>query len=179
MVLVVEMGLGGAKFEHAGRLVVGRTGRLSCGPLTISAEVRHSKVLQAQTGFVYQTGVAFGEVGSDDHGLLVDLLMHEAREQVVEWESNLAGEPPPAPRSPVRRSLASKRFVSLKLLPTGWQRSVTIDPNQPAEGVTIAEETSDEEIAMLCASYEAADTPARELMRRIATVAILERMRDE
>src|SRR5690242_12409805 len=90
-VLVLEMGLGGAKFEHTGRLDVGRLETFSCGPLTTEAVVKHSVLLPAKEGVIYQSGVSFTKLGKEEHDLLLDLLVHEAQEQVIEWESNLNG----------------------------------------------------------------------------------------
>ena len=175
--LVIEMGLGGAKFEHEARLDVGRVGKFSCGPLTTQAVVRHSVLLPTPTGLVYQSGVGFPDLGESEKALLFDLLVREAKEQVIEWESNLAGDAPTPMRVPTIQSAVAPRFISLKLATSGWQRLVTTDPNQPIDGVTIIDGTSAEEVAMLQKTYEAADPPTRELMRRIATVAILERLR--
>ncbi len=179
-VLVLEMGLGGAKFEHPARLEVGFTGTFSCGPLATTAVVRHSILLPTPTGFVFHSGVEFSDLGPTENALLLDLLVHEAKEQVVEWESNLAGQVPLEPkRGHSLHSSVAPRFISLKLLPSGWDRSVTADPNQPLNGVTMVDGTPEEEIKMLRETYEAADQPMRELMRRVATVAILERLRDQ
>jgi len=175
-VLVLEMGLGGAKFEHSGRFVVGRTAPFTCGPLSTEGVVRHSVLLPAKTGVVYQSGVSFPSLGEQEHALLLDLLVHEAREQVTEWEANVRGEALPRPKKPPRQSAVARRFICLRYPHTGWMRSITADPNQPFNGITILEGTPEEEIAILRRDYERADEQTRELMRAVATVAILEAM---
>lgn len=178
-VVVLEMGLGGAKFEHSGRFDVGRVAAFVCGPLTTEATVRHSVLLPAKTGVVYQSGVSFTNLGACEHELLLDLLVHEAREQVIEWESNLQGVEHPAP--PARRnapqSAVARRFLCLRRMGRGWERKITSDPNQPTDGITIVEGTSDEEIAVLEQTYDGSDDATREFMRCVATVAILEQLR--
>ena len=172
------MGLGGAKFEHSGRFDVGRVAILVCGPLTTEATVRHSELLPAKTGVVYQSGVSFTNLGAREHELLLDLLVHEAREQVIEWESNLEGIAPPAPsarRAP--QSAVARRFLCLRRMARGWERKITSDPNQPTDGITILEGTPDAEVAVLERTYDGADDAMREFMRRVATVAILEQLR--
>jgi hypothetical protein len=177
-VLVLEMGLGGAKFEHSSRLDVGRLGTFACGPLTTDAVVKHSVLLPAKTGVVYQSGVSFTDVGKREHELLLDLLVHEAQEQVIEWESNLHGvERPRSTRGPARQSAVAPRFVVLRLTSQGWEQRITTDPNQPVDGITVVEGTSEEDVAVLRETYENADEAMRELMRRVATVAILEQLR--
>jgi hypothetical protein len=176
-VLVLEMGLGGAKFEHPSRLDVGRVGAFACGPLTTDAVVKHSVLLPAKTGVVYQSGVSFTNIGKTEQDLLLDLLVHEAQEQVIEWESNLQGVERPRARKPARESAVTRRFVALRQRGSGWEQKITSDPNQPADGITIVEGTAEEDIAVLKETYENADNAMRELMRRVATVAILEQLR--
>ena len=172
------MGLGGAKFEHSHRLDVGRAAPFVCGPLSTSATVRHSVLLPSKSGVVYQTGVAFTEAGEAEHKLLLELLVHEAERQVREWEANLKGERPSRPKMQPRRSEVALRFVCMRYTNQGWIRTITADPNQPIDGITIIDSTPDEEVALLRKSYERADDDGREFMRQVATLAILERMRD-
>lgn len=177
-VLVLEMGLGGAKFEHPTRLDVGRVATFVCGPLTAEAAVKHSVLLPAKVGVVYQSGVSFKGVGKPEHDLLLDLLVHEAQEQVIEWESNLEGvERPARTRRATRHSAVALRFLVLHRTARGWEQRITTDPNQPVDGVTIIDGTSEEDIAVLQETYDSADDAMRELMRRVATVAILEQLR--
>jgi hypothetical protein len=177
-VLVLEMGLGGAKFEHGTRLAVGSTATFSCGPLTTAGSVRHSVLLPAKTGVVYQSGIAFSGIGERERDLLLELLLHEAEQQVREWEANLRGDAAPrAARKPARQSAVVRRFVCLRHTHAGWMRVITADPNQPVDGITILESTPEEEVAILRRSYERADEQTREFMRQVATLEILEGMR--
>lgn len=171
------MGLGGAKFEHSGRLDVGRLETFACGPLTTQAVVKHSVLLPAKSGVVYQSGVSFTNTGKAEHDLLLDLLVHEAQEQVIEWEANLQGVERPSARKPARQSAVALRFTALRRTPRGWEQKVTSDPNQPIDGITIVDGTAEEDVAVLKETYENADEAMRELMRRVATVAILEQLR--
>ena len=176
-ILVLEMGLGGAKFEHSARLDVGRLETFTCGPLTTRAAVKHSVLLPAKTGVVYQSGVSFTDVGKTEHDLLLDLLVHDAQEQVIEWESNLQGVERPKARKPARQSAVKLRFLALRRRANGWEQKVTSDPNQPSDGITVVEGTADEDVTVLKETYDLADEAMRELMRRVATVAILEQLR--
>ncbi|MGZ5444168.1 MAG: hypothetical protein ACXW31_17950 [Thermoanaerobaculia bacterium] len=177
-VLVLEMGLGGAKFEHATRLDVSRKATFTCGPLTTEAVVKHSVLLPAKTGVVYQSGVSFVDIGKPVHDLLLDLLVHEAQEQVIEWESNLEGVERRVPaRRAARQSAVALRFLVLRRNARGWEQRITSDPNQPGDGITIIDGTAEEDIAVLKETYDNADEAMRELMRRVATVAILEQLR--
>lgn len=175
-VLVVELGLGGAKFEHPQRVDIGRQGKFLCGDFAASARARHAILLPARSGVVYHIGISFDALMAEQKELLMKLLIGEAQEQVAEWEANLSGtlgwQPPPS-----RRSAVALGFVSLHLNNQGWRRNATSDPNQPLDGVTVPGDTSEDEIAILCETFEKGDHPTRELLRRMATVTILERIR--
>lgn len=172
------MGLGGAKFEHSQRLDVGRAAPFVCGPLSTAAAVRHSVLLPGNEGVLYHTGVEFTEAGEAERELLLELLVHEAERQVQEWEANLQGQTPQRPRKPLRKSEVALRFVCMRYTNHGWIRTITADPNQPVDGITILQTTPDEEVAMLRKSYERGDDDAREFMRQVAMLAILEQMRE-
>lgn len=175
-VLVVELGLGGAKFEHPQRVDIGRHGRFTCGEFSASAKARHAILLPARSGVIYHIGISFDDLTGEQKELLMKLLIGEAQEQVAEWEANLSGtlawQPPPS-----RRSAVALGFLSLHLTNMGWRRNATSDPNQPLDGVTVPGDTSEDEIAILCETFEKGDQATRELLRRMATVTILERMR--
>ena len=177
-VLVLEMGLGGAKFEHPHRFDVNRMATFVCGPLRTQGTVRHSVMLPALEGVVYQSGIEFTAVGDDERTLLLDLIAHEAEKQVAEWEANVRGEMPPRPSKTVPRSALAPRYVLLRLTEKGWQRTVTSDPNQPIDGVSVIEGTPEEEITKLRLTYQRGDEAMRELLRSMAMQAIVEHIRD-
>lgn len=177
-VRVLELGLGGAKLEHASRFDVHRAAAFTCGPLHTDAIVRHSVVVPAQSGVVYHTGIAFTAPAPEVQPLLLDLLIEEARAQVAERQAGARGEPPlRPPRKPPQASAVGQRFLCLRHARQGWMRVITADPNQPVDGITIPDGTAEEEIDLLRKTYERAGDATRELMRRMATVAILEQLR--
>ncbi|HEX7831814.1 MAG TPA: hypothetical protein VF787_19315 [Thermoanaerobaculia bacterium] len=172
---MLELGLAGAKFEHGLRLDIGTRGMFVCGPMITHGEVRHSILLPARSGMVYHTGVAFTELSESQQVDLHQLLIDEAQEQVHEWEANLQGvawRPKPAPRSVVKR-----RYICLRKTAEGWTRTTTLDPNQPLDGVAVPDDTPASELELLRRTYDAGDSTTRELMRRMAMVGILERLR--
>jgi hypothetical protein len=176
-VLILELGLGGAKLEHATRFAIGHQDLLLFPSLTTAANVRHSTMLPAVVdGTVYQSGVSFVDLGEEQRQGLADLLIAEAQEQVNEWEANFNGLGwRPSPRT--ARSEAAQQFLNLHLTARGWVRATTSDPNQPLDGVAVAADTPEHELRVLCRTYERGDHATRELLRRVAMLAILERTR--
>jgi hypothetical protein len=66
----------------------------------------------ARTGVLYQSGIAFTDLGDRERDLLLELLVHEAEQQVREWEANLRGEGPDRTgRKPARQSAVAVRFL--------------------------------------------------------------------
>jgi len=173
-VLVLELGLGGARFEHGERMEVGRRGLLACGSLVAKAAVRHSILLPAERGIVYHTGVSFAELDPLQKEQLFKLLIDEAHEQLREWEANLGGigwNP-----SVIQRSAVARRYIALRPAPDGWRRTISSDPNQPLDGITVIDDTPEEEIDMLCRTYQNGDDAMHELLRRMAVLTIVERL---
>jgi hypothetical protein len=173
-VLVLELGLGGAKFEHDQRMDIGRRGRLACADLVATAVVRHSILLPARHGVVFQTGVAFERLEPAQSEALFRILIAEAQDQVKEWESNLGGigwKP-----STIRRSAVAQRFLALHYTESGWEKAISSDPNQPLDGITVVNDIPADELRVLCRTYEEGDASERELLRKMATLAILERL---
>jgi hypothetical protein len=173
-VLVLELGLGGAKFEHSARMDIGRRGKLACGDLVTTAIVRHSILLPAQHGVLFHSGVSFTALDRAQTEALFKILIDEAQDQVKEWEANLGGVgwKPGA----IRRSAVARRYLALHLTGDGWQQTITSDPNQPLDGITVVDDNNAEELRVLCSTYEQGDDSERELLRRMATLAILERL---
>lgn len=175
-VLVLELGLGGAKFEHRQRLDVGSAGPFTCESISADGRVAYSIMLPGEEGILYHSGISFPTLSDAQKERLFDVLMSEAQEQVREWELNLNGKawlPPEA----VKRSAVASRYLTLRFAKNAWKRTISADPNQPPDGITVASDTPDQEVAILCETYETADEATRELLRRIATVTLLERMR--
>jgi hypothetical protein len=173
-VLILELGLGGAKIELAERMEIGRLGMIASASLATQGKVCHSILLPATDGMVYQTGISFTSLDWTQRERLLALLFNEAQEQVNEWEANLAGVSWRPTSGKV--SAVAPRFLTVRLTPQGWVDTVTTDPNQPVDGVAVVADTPEDELKILRRTYERADIPTRELMRRLATVAILERM---
>lgn len=173
-VLVLELGLGGAKIELSERMDIGRIGRIACAGLSTQARVCHSILLPATKGVVYQSGLSFTALDWTQREHLLKLLFDEAQEQVQEWEANVAGVKWRPTSGKV--SAVAPRFVAVRLTPQGWEQMVTSDPNQPTDGVSVVADTPQEELDLLRRTYQFSDEPTRELLRRLATVAILERL---
>ena len=62
-------------------------------------------------------------------------------------------------------------FVTWTLKSGEWSSHRSLLPDQPLEGFTIPASEPDEQVAMLCGTYEAGDTEARRLTRMLAELS--------
>jgi hypothetical protein len=173
--LVVEVGLGGAKVEHASRLSIGDRLKLDMPERQLKVSVRYSVALPGESGIVYHSGVAFDGLSDQDQSAIYALLIHEAEKQVATWEANLEGHFPMDHLASARSAVAP-RFVWMRLKGRIWERTDTTDPNQPIDGFAVPAELTAKEIKSLCEAYEGGDESARASLRQVATLAVIDRL---
>jgi hypothetical protein len=63
-------------------------------------------------------------------------------------------------------------YVTCTLTAAGWKRSRSLLPDQPREGFTVAAREPEEQIDLLCRTYEAGDPEARRLTRLLAELSV-------
>lgn len=63
-------------------------------------------------------------------------------------------------------------FVVCTLTADGWKRRKSLLPDQPREGFTVAAREPEEQIDLLCRTYEAGDPEARRLTRLLAELSV-------
>jgi len=63
---------------------------------------------------------------------------------------------------------AMQTFIVFTLTSEGWNRRHSLVPEQPADGFAVSALEPDEQIALLCQTYEAGDEDARHLTRMLA-----------
>lgn len=111
----------------------------------------------------------------EDCDVLKTLLAASATEIVLALEANARGD-----RSEnvvgdetvtAAWRMPASGFVRWILGPEGWAATRCIDPGQPANGFTIAAGEPDDQVALLCRTYESGDTEARRLTRLLAELS--------
>lgn len=63
-------------------------------------------------------------------------------------------------------------FVSFRLRDGGWKRRRSLLPDQPQDGFTIRAGVAQEEVDLLCRTYEAGDDESRRLTRLMAELSV-------
>jgi hypothetical protein len=67
---------------------------------------------------------------------------------------------------------AMQTFIVFRLTPEGWNRRHSLVPEQPHDGFAVSANESDEQIALLCQTYEAGDEDARKMTRMLAELSV-------
>jgi hypothetical protein len=68
--------------------------------------------------------------------------------------------------------LAVNKFVVWQLTATGWTQAVSLLPDQPPNGFTVSAGEPEEEVEMLCKSYESGNEDARRMIRSLAEISL-------
>jgi hypothetical protein len=181
--LILDLGIGGAFIEHYGVT----TPRLPCEllfpwkgqELKFKGIVARTFVVRVSgNDVISHSGIRFTESVADSDLGLQDLIATFVGAILAAQKANKDGirldadhltlmEVGGARRTRVR---GLKRYQ----LEAGgtWSHVVTSDPQQPADGFTVAAYEYEEDLEMLCRAYEIADEEGRRLIRLVAELSV-------
>lgn len=145
-------------------------------PMKFVCEIIGTEQTERQTRYgkqiLYYTGLTFIRDLGDSTGVLKDMIGHYVEKALDEQLSNARGIPAQAASSyQAGRKVSGYLEFILKSDGT-WSRSVVATPIQPRNGFTISTEETEEQIAMLCASFAEGDPVTRELIQEMAKLSI-------
>ncbi|HEX9984481.1 MAG TPA: PilZ domain-containing protein [Thermoanaerobaculia bacterium] len=69
--------------------------------------------------------------------------------------------------------LHGEAFVTYRLIDGSWKRRQSLLPDQPPDGFTIPAGEADEQVKLLCTTYENGDTEARRMTRLLAELSVV------
>lgn len=189
--MLLEIGLLGAQIEHHDRLSEGTEGRLTFTwedeEIGIAASVARSEVSLARSEAsgetTYLTGLEFVASSDSDSALLKRMIAFHVTRSLEQMKANARGSSRPVDDAMSLLSApapflgaveeAPRIYVSCRLDASGhWHRSEVLKPKQPPDGFTVAADYGEDEIAMLCESYEMGDEEARKMIRVCAEMSI-------
>ena len=111
-----------------------------------------------------------------DDGLLPRLISESATEMLRALEANARGERDANVVGDETITAAWKNpatgFVRWILTASGWKSERSMLPDQPSDGFTIAAGEPDDQVELLCRTYEAGDTEARRMTRLLAELSV-------
>jgi len=181
--LILDLGFGGAFIEHYGVT----TSRLNCrlqfpwkgNEIIFDGEVARTFVVRVSgNSVVSHTGIRFTNAIAESQSHLQDLIATFVGSILAAQKANKDGvrldedhltlmDIGGARRSRVR---GLKRYR----LQDGetWSHETTSDPQQPADGFTVAAYEYEEDLETLCRAYEIADEEGRRLIRLVAELSV-------
>lgn len=180
--LILDIGVGGVFVEHRGRAAEGLKVRLAFkwqgSEIAFGSEVVRSGVIRegGEEGVVSHSALVFhdGETGSEERlrdmmGTFVTQLLAAHRENAAAAEGR--GAAILAQLGQARRS-RSRGLMTYTWDGIEWSRTPTESPQQPLDGFTVPAYEDEEELAMLCQTYETADAEARNMIRLVAELSV-------
>lgn len=189
--IVLEIGLLGALLEHTARVAVGRDGRLTFvwdeEEISIASRVAHSDVSVARTEAsgetTYLSGLEFTASADSDSAPLKRMISFHVTRSIARMKANARGSTKPmdgaeavlATPAPFLGAPDDIRriYLSCRLDASGkWHRAEVLKPKQPPDGFTVPASYAEDEIAMLCESYEQGDDEARRMIRICAEMSL-------
>jgi len=182
-VRIVEISLIGCRIEHVGRLPIGGATVLEFQwndqDVRVPAAISRSKML----GFAPGGGERY------ESGLRFAVSVETAPEQLKQILSSFVEESPAAPPlhekvpflrwydDDVDEPEPEREYIECTLVnDTTWERRRVRDSRQPREGFTTVP-LADEEIELLCRTYQYADPETRKLIRLTMELEIVERLK--
>jgi hypothetical protein len=112
----------------------------------------------------------------EDNDELCRLIAESATEMLLAFEANAQGERAANVVGDETMTSAWRRpmsgFVRWILSGDQWHSENASRADQPDDGFTIAAGESDEQVALLCHTYESGDTEARRLTRMLAELSV-------
>jgi hypothetical protein len=181
-VTIIDLAEEGAAIEHVTALAVNGIATLrvrSNPPFEVKATVRHSVMTAAggERGTAYRSGLAFRQVSEATSTVIETILMNVTSSLVRLWEANAAGltsSPAIAAMQKRSASRAPSGYIWMRLVNGRWERTSTLDPNQPIDGFSVPAYEDRDQIALLCSTYETCSIAERQFLRALAQRAITE-----
>jgi hypothetical protein len=186
-VLILDIGISGAYFEHYGQVAPGDRFNLVFrwrgDDIEYVAEAMRSTVVRAPggdgTSSVSHTGVRFIEAVGESEARLQDMMATFVGRVLAAQKANATpdateGQGPGAEflaQLGEARRIRSRGYMTYRLHGAQWQREATRVPDQPRDGFTVAAFEDEDELETLCRTYETADEEGRQMIRLVAELS--------
>lgn len=112
----------------------------------------------------------------EENDTLCEAIAESAKEMLLAFDANARGNRAANIVGDETMTSAWRRPVSgfVRWIYTAgqWRSEHAAECDQPADGFTIAAAESDEQVALLCSTYESGDTEARRLTRMLAELSV-------
>jgi len=169
-VMVVEVSVGGAKIVHDDPIKKGATSLLRFEwrghKLVVLAQLTRSEGARSGLHFLEHNDILVALVNE----WAAEVLTAQQANADGDREANVVGEGTLTAASAGARAMAG--FLQYHLTPSGWKCHRALLPDQPEDGFTVSANESQEQIDLLCRTYEGGDAEAKKMTRMIAGLSI-------
>ena len=183
--LVLDIGIGGALVEHYGHLRAGThvklTFRWQGSDVEFLCTATRSNVVREKAtarSVVSQTAIQFEKGIGNAEERLRELMASFVGRILAAQKANAAAseaEHGDTLLPKIGEALRSRTtaFMSYRYDGKAWSRSRTNSPSQPPNGFTVAGYEDEEELEVLCRTYERTDAAGRQMIRVIAELSAM------
>ncbi|HYI12863.1 MAG TPA: hypothetical protein VEK57_27695 [Thermoanaerobaculia bacterium] len=186
--LILDIGVAGAFLEHYGTAEHGERFNLvfrwQAEDVEFHCEVARSLIIREPGGdgksLVSHTGVRFVEAVGDANARLQDLIATFVGHILAAQKANAAGERGDSAGASVLARLGEARrkrsrgYIAHHLKDGNWWHAPTSSPKQPPDGFTTGTHEDEDEVESLCRTYADGDQEARDLIRLVAELSLLQ-----
>ena len=169
-VLIVEVSASGAKIVHDDPIPHGSRGLLRFSWRGNDVEIL-SQITRSDGA---RSGVHFLDSSKELREMISDSANEVLRAQQANAQGdrarNIVGDETLTAASAGVR--AASGFLQYHLTPNGWKCHRALLPDQPEDGFTVSANESQEQIDLLCSTYESGDAEAKRMTRMIAEVSV-------
>jgi hypothetical protein len=173
--VLIDLSQRGARIRHHSPARRGSTVRISFEwervRFSANAEVLASRIVSLGEGPSYESRVRFTSLDAGSDVALAQALEGIAERDMRRWVANMRGWSEDAklntPLVPSTRS-----YIRCRLHGAWWERKVTSDATQPADGFSLPAESSENEIQSLCDTYSRGSDEERHMIRLMAAAAV-------
>ena len=169
-ILIVEVSASGAKIVHDDEIPRGARGLLRFAwrgrDVEILSQITRTEGAHSGVHFL-QHDPALDEMITSSASEL--LRAQQANAQGDRARNVIGDETLTAASAGVR---AASGFLQYHLTPNGWKCHRALLPDQPDDGFTVSANESQEQIDLLCSTYESGNEEAKRMTRMIAEVSV-------
>ena len=169
-VMVVEVSVGGAKMVHDEHIKKGATAMLRFEwrghRLAVLSQITRTDGARSGLHFLESNETIVKLVNE----WAAEVLNAQQANADGNREANVVGDGTLTAASAGARALAG--FLQYHLTPNGWKCHRALLPDQPEDGFTVSANESQEQIDLLCRTYEGGDAEAKKMTRMIAGLSL-------